>query len=276
MTEQMLREALRDAMAESAAPPSMSSAVMVRTARQARTRRRVGWSGAGCAALAATIAVTAAVLPGAAGPGATLNDAGGPPHPAMTPPVVTPSGTAEPFPTGPDGTPQQDRTATAGVRYEQGTHLLEALLTVVPAGYAVAEKYHQAQFADRVNGVDVWEYLASAQVGKGGGTGQLVADVYTRANRMTGGPCALAQLFWGMAGKCQVQAVGTEQVGVVTQPTDRDRRMDQWAAYKYPDGTVVFVGQAAQLLDGGRALAALPLTVLQLAALAVDERFHLQ
>src|SRR5206468_11033415 len=96
MTEQMLREALRDAMAVSRAPSPMSSATMVRVARRARTRRRVGWSGASCAAMAATIAVGTSVLPGL--PPSTSNnlDAGGAPAaaPAFAPvaPQAEPAG----------------------------------------------------------------------------------------------------------------------------------------------------------------------------------------
>ena len=115
MTEQMLREALHDAMTAGAAPPPMSSTVMVRVARRARNPCRVGWSGASCAALVATIAVTASVLPRPPA-GISTGLSGGVPAVA---PVYAPA-TAQAWPTGPDGTPQENRTATAGARYEQG------------------------------------------------------------------------------------------------------------------------------------------------------------
>ena len=74
------------------------------------------------------------------------------------------------MPTGPDGLPQEDRTARAGPRYAQGALLLDRLLAGVPAGYT-AEKTtpggtgektpgtHQADFTGRVDGVEVWSYM---------------------------------------------------------------------------------------------------------------------
>jgi hypothetical protein len=277
MTEQMLREALRETMAASRPPAPMSPAEMVRVARRARVRRHVGWAGVGSVALVATLAVAVAVVPGTPGPASTIGSVPSR-YPTPTPPV-TASGTAQPFPTGPDGSPMQDRTARTGARYDQGLQLLDKLVQVVPAGYTAPDqpdlRQHQAQFAGRVNGLDVWEYLASVAVANGGGTGQLLADVFTPGNPLSGDSCVLTKQFWGMGGVCQVVSVGTAQVGVVVQPTG-DRRLDQWAAFRHPDGTVVVVAQARQLIAGtAPPLAALPLSVPQLATLAVDERFHL-
>jgi hypothetical protein len=273
MTEQDFRQALRGAMAASNPPPPMSCTAMVRVARQARVRRRFAWTGAGSAVLAATVAVGASLLSGT--PAANGLAAGGPPPSRYPTPPVMPSGTAEPFPTGPDGLPQQDRTATAGVRYQQGVKLLDALVKVVPAGYTAGDGSHQAEFADRIKGVDVWDYTASVAVLKGGRTGTLAATVYTVGNTLTGDPCDLAMRFWVSPGGCQLLLVGTAQVGVAVA-ADGDRRLDQWAVYRQPDGVVVFIGQAQHYDDpGGPALPALPLTAAQLAGLATDERFHL-
>lgn len=74
---------------------------------------------------------------------------------------------------------------------------------------------------------------------------------------------------------CAVVAVGLAQVGVVVRP-GRDDRFDQWSAYWHPDGVVVYVAQRAKLGDDRPGLTALPLSVPQLAVLAVDERFHLR
>jgi hypothetical protein len=52
-----------------------------------------------------------------------------------------------------------------------------------------------------------------------------------------------------MGGDCQVVTVGAVQVGVVVQPTGDDR-FDQWAAYRHPDGVVVFVAQSLKHDDG--------------------------
>ena len=139
MSEQMLRDALHDAMADSPAPPPMTSATVVRRARRVRARRRVAWSGAGCAAVVATMAVTASVLPGTGRTPAPVQ-VGASPRVTVPPPTGTPSPSGSPgaWPTGPDGKPQQDRTATAGVRYVQAVHLLDALSPAVPDGYRVA------------------------------------------------------------------------------------------------------------------------------------------
>ncbi|WIM93977.1 hypothetical protein ACTOB_005975 [Actinoplanes oblitus] len=60
-------------------------------------------------------------------------------------------------------------------------------------------------------------------------------------------------------------------------PIGADRRPEQSAAYRYPDGTVVFVGQTRGDTFGavadttGPELAELPFTAAQLARLATDE-----
>ena len=59
---------------------------------------------------------------------------------------------------------------------------------------------------------------------------------------------------------------------------DDDDRIDQWAAYRYPDGTVVYTAQSRTGVNGPsslKPLATLPLTVQQLAAMAVDPKLHL-
>ncbi|MEU9507096.1 hypothetical protein AB0D32_12535 [Micromonospora sp. NPDC048170] len=72
-----------------------------------------------------------------------------------------------------------------------------------------------------------------------------------------------------------METVAAAQVGVVVRP-GRDDRFDQWAAYRHPDGVVVFVAQGANLDDERPGLTTLPFSVQQLAALALNERFHLQ
>ena len=90
-------------------------------------------------------------------------------------------------------------------------------------------------------------------------------------------PCALAQTFWGMRGHCIVDQVGPAKVGLVTAPV-ADDRIDQWAAYRHPDGTVVFVAQSRQAVNVPSSLpplTTLPLTPHQLAIQAVNPKFHL-
>jgi hypothetical protein len=232
VTEQMLREVLHDAVAASPAPPSMSCAAMVRVARRARGRRRAGWSGASCAGVVAAVAATTLVLHGA--------------------PARSSGDFAAAF---------QDGAAPAAVR------LLDTLLTVVPAGYAVRDTRQQA---------GVLQLQAVVTLSRNGGTGALVAEVHPAGNAETGTPCQVTELFRGMQGACEVMPVGTAQVGVVTRATGPDPSMDQWAGYRYPDGTVVYLAQSRQVDDGSPPLPNPPLVVEQLAALAADERFHVR
>lgn len=125
-----------------------------------------------------------------------------------------------------------------------------------------------------MNGVDLWSWMTSVAVAQGQEIGHLIVEVHAAGNQLPTEPCALARQFWGMRGECQVETVGAAKVGVVTKPAD-DNRLDQWAAYRHPDGVVVYVAQGAKLDENRPALEKLPFTVPQLAALAVDKRFHL-
>lgn len=281
MNGEELREALRTEMAAITPPPPLSTAAALGAGRRARIRRRTAWACAGSAAVVLAVAGVAAIgTPGAGG----FSPAGAGPQAIPQP---SSKGTAQPRPTGPDGRPQEDRTARAGSRYDQGVRLLDEVVSVVPAGYVAPEnpanqpadqmpmRDHQAQFEDKVNGVDVWSYSSWAALTQGERMGRLLVEVHTAGSQLPAEPCALARQFWGMQGECQVVTVGAAQVGVVVRPVD-DHRFDQWAAYRHPDGVVTFVAQAAQLDADRPELAKLPFSVPQLAALAVDERFHLQ
>ncbi|MEK8109617.1 sigma factor-like helix-turn-helix DNA-binding protein [Micromonospora sp. M12] len=76
-------------------------------------------------------------------------------------------------------------------------------------------------------------------------------------SRDTGRAVALAQEFWGMQGECQVESVGAARVGVVVRPGGDDR-LDQWSAYRHPDGVVVFVAQGVRLDESRPELTTLP------------------
>ncbi|SCL54813.1 hypothetical protein [Micromonospora peucetia] len=281
MNGEELREALRGEMSATTPPPPLSTTAMLGTARRARSRRRTVWACAGsAAAVLAVVGVATVNPPGAGGYGPAGPAPQAVPHPSV-------KDTAQPWPTGPDGRPQEDRTARAGSRYDQGIRLLDEVTSVVPAGYTAPEnpanlpadrmpfRTHQAQFEDKVNGVDVWSYMSSAALAQGKRMGRLLVEVHTAGNQLPAEPCPLARQFWGMQGECQVVSAGAAQVGVVVRPA-RDDRFDQWAAYRHPDGVVVFVAQGASLDDERQGLATLPFSVRQLAALAVNERFHLR
>ncbi|MFJ8577221.1 hypothetical protein [Micromonospora sp. NPDC093277] len=281
MNGEELREALRHEMEAVVPPPPLDTAAALGSARRARTRRRTGWACAGSAAVVLAVAGIAVVgTEGAGGMGPTAFGARPLPGPSG-------EGTAEPWPTGPDGRPQEDRTAKAGNRYDQGVKLLDDLVAVVPAGYVVPEnppnatvdddppRSTQAEFEEKVNGVEVWRYTSLATITKDERTGRVAVEVYTRGNKLPTEPCELTREFWKMEGQCQVVTVGNTEIGVVVYPTT-DRRFEQWAAYRHPDGAVTFVAQSRSFGGPKSGLEELPFTVPQLAALAMDGRFHLQ
>jgi hypothetical protein len=286
MTEEELRAALRSTMTATLMPPSMSAVETIGRARRTRIRRRAAWLGSGAAGAVAVVAVAVGVT--AAGRPVGLVAGGPPPSAVPTPagsPVTMPPPSTEGkqvWPTGPDGSPQEDRTARAGAQYDKGTKLLSDLVRAVPAGYDVPagalDTYHQAQFEDRIGGKDIWSYQAYARITKDGGSGRVAVEVHAAGNRIAGNGCELTRTFWGMGGHCRVVTVNGVQIGVVDRP-ENDNRFDQWAAYRYADGTVVFVAQSRMDDDGtGSAsspLTALPYTVDQLAALTTNAPFHI-
>ncbi|SBT51011.1 hypothetical protein [Micromonospora auratinigra] len=282
MNGEELREALHHEMAAVVPPPPLAAADALGSARRTRARRRTGWACAGSAVAVLTVAGVALAGTTGAGTGG-LKPAGPGPGPLPGP---TGKATAQPWPTGPDGRPQEDRTARAGTRHDQAVRLLDEIIAVVPAGYTVPEnaagqtddnppRTSQAEFDDKVQGVDVWRYTSSAAVRKEDRTGRVLVEVYTRGNRLPTEPCELTRQFWGMQGDCQVVTVGGTRIGVVVRPTV-DRRFEQWSAYRHPDGVVTFVAQTPTFDRPQQGLVDLPFTVPQLAALAMDERFHLQ
>ncbi|MEU4217758.1 hypothetical protein [Actinoplanes sp. NPDC026623] len=279
MNENDLREAMRSTLVATPEPPPMDSATALTAGRRA-ARRRMTLAGAGAATVLATLGIAAA------GPGLNLlpGDHTTPwAAPASEPAIPLPTDTKPSWPIDGDGRPQQDATARSGLRYEQGKRVLNGILAVVPDGYVtptgnagdgIPLQDHQAA----VEGDGSWGYLASAAVAKDKGTGRLLVEVHTKDNKLAKEPCALAREFWGLGGTCERTTVAKATVGVVVTP-GTDRRLDQWAAYRYPDGTVVFVAQsrsATNFESGLKPLDELPLTVPQLAALATDDRFHLQ
>ncbi|MEU8185074.1 hypothetical protein AB0B85_13305 [Micromonospora sp. NPDC049044] len=279
MNGEELRDALRSEMASTTPPPPPDTEATLSAARRAHRRRRAVWASLGSAAVVLAVAGFAAV---GSPEGPLYQPAGGGfPAPGSS------TDTKQPWPTGPDGQPQEDRTARAGSKYDKGVHLLNEVVAVVPAGFTAPEdpadlpadervlRTHQAQFEEKVDGVDRWSYLSSVAVAQGNGTGRVIVEVHDAGTRLPTEPCALARNFWGMQGECQVETVGAAQVGVVVRPGNDDR-LDQWSAYRHPDGVVVYVAQGAQLDETRAALARLPFSVPQLAALAVDDRFHLR
>ncbi|MDG6102225.1 hypothetical protein Daura_44145 [Dactylosporangium aurantiacum] len=289
MNEDDFRVSLRDALDSATPPPPMSPAVAVSTGRRAVRRRNLLAGGAAVAVTAVVAAVAVAVAGGGLGTAAPqqVGAPGGTPTPGGTAPAPVP--TDKPvWPTQPNGEPQQDRTARAGTKYDLGQQLMTDLLAVVPAGYTaldnpgtdqlVASRMAQAQFENKVGDRDAWSYLASTQLGKDGGVGQLLVTVYEPGLiTVTGDACAVAGAFWTAPASCRLVTTGTGVTVGLATGTKGD--FDQWAAYRHADGTVVFVAQQKdddRPGGGDKPLAALPLTEDRLAALVADERFHIK
>ncbi|WP_018684760.1 hypothetical protein [Actinokineospora enzanensis] len=277
----------------------------------AKPRRQAVLAGAGVAVAVAAIAAGAVFLPGLGNAAGSANQDSGnqdsgiqaaaPRHGRSTAASTTgtstgptststgsPSSTGSSSSTASSGGPgeetQDGKTQTAGPHAQLGEHLLNQLLSSVPAGLTSPAdlmpkdgqltgplRYHQA--SKDLPGAN-WRYLAQIPVGKDGHWGRLLAEVHHNGTDMTG--CELARSLWGLGGECTTIAVDGKQVGVVTKPGNDDR-LDQWAAYRYPDGTVVFIAQAKEYAYSGHpAIAQEPFTAEQLARQAVDPKFRLR
>lgn len=309
MNEHEFRSALRGVMVAGSPPPPMSPEEALDVARHASRRRRTVLAGTAAALAVVLIAIGTTVAPGlphlrpdrvgqAAGP-SQLPGTEVPPEPGTVPPS-TQTGTESVWPTGPDGAPQSDRTSHAGPRYESAARLLDELVAVAPPGYAIPEqtnyqppgsnadpevahsywgRAHQAQFAELVGGQEVWEYLATLSVSRDGGIGGLQVEVRTRHNQLPSDGCALARtMAMNDALACEAIPVGDVVVGVVRPVTVQvgegtfDLGVDQLAAFRHADGTVVVVAQKRVFWDEP-GLASLPLSTQRLAELAADPRF---
>jgi hypothetical protein len=288
MKEDDLSEALHDVMVRVTPPPSMDPASALDRGRRARKRRTAVLTGAAAVTLAVGVGAGTALVAHYAGPGDAMvaGGLGGTPSASPSQPVstVTPTAppatrkTGDPWPEG-----QTDRTATTGPRATRAVTLMNDLSSSVPAGFTApdlkypdgrAMRWPQAQYASNDGEQDYWEYQAIIPVQKDNRVGSLLVQSTTPSGKAALSPCKLAQQFWGGTGSCAVLNVGGKQVGVVT---DNGRgRYDQWAAYRYDDGTVVFLAQAKKVDDSGRSPLKQPVfTPGQLAELVTSPKFKI-
>jgi hypothetical protein len=292
MNEEDLNEALHDVIARSSPPPSMDPAHALEQARRARKRRRAAWAG---------VAVGALVVGAVAGPALVTNFtgdrsvgqmvAGGPGTPSAWPsestqpistvaPTTAPKTrkTGDPWPEG-----QVDRTATTGPRADRAVTLMHDLTSALPPGFTSPDlKYPgggsmrrpQSQYASNEGEPDYWEYMASIPVQKADRVGQLLVQSTTPDGKSATDPCTLAKQFWGGTGTCSIVDVGGKKVGVLT--TNGGGSYDQWATYRYADGTVVHVAQAKECDQSDRSPLTRPIfTARQLAELAISAKFKI-
>jgi hypothetical protein len=284
MNEEDLNEALHDVIVRSSPPGSMDPARALEEARRARKRRRVAWAGIAVVPLAVVVAVGPAVVADLARDrSADSMVAGG----ASTTPTPTPSvapttrKTGDPWPEG-----QVDRTATTGPRADRSVTLMAELSSAVPAGFSApdlkypdgrAMRWAQTQYASSDGQRDYWEYQAIIPVQQGDGVGLLLAMSITPDGKPAADSCTVAKRFWGGTGPCTVVDVDGKKVGVSTAKGGGARNpYDQWAAYRYADGTVVFLAQAKQSDDGKRSPLTQPVfTSRQLAELVTSPQFKI-
>ncbi|TDO49008.1 hypothetical protein EV651_122133 [Kribbella sp. VKM Ac-2571] len=294
MNEEDLNEALHDVIVRSSPPPSMDPAHALEQARRVRKRRRATW---------AALAVVPLVVGVTAGPALVANFnghrsvgqmvAGGPGTPSASPPsasapppvsTVAPTTapktrkTGDPWPEG-----QVDRTASTGPRADRAVKLMNDLTSSLPPGFTSPDlkypggdpmRWPQTQYASSDGEPDYWEYSASIPVQKDNRVGKLLVMSTTPNGKPATDPCTLAKKFWGGTGTCAVVDVGGKKVGVLT--TKGNDSYDQWAAYRYDDGTVVYFAQAKKSDRTGRSPLTQPVfTGRQLAELAISPKFKI-
>lgn len=297
MNEDELNKAFHDVIVRSTPPPSMDPGRALEEARRARTRRRAAWAGIAVATLVvAGVGAGPALLAHHNGKSAGQLVAGAPtpsslvstPQQASTPQngstprpasTITPSTrkSNDPWPEG-----QSDRTATTGPRATRAVTLMNDLTAVVPQGFTTPDlkfpdgrpmRWPQSQYASNDGEQDYWEYKASIPVQKGDRVGEVMVQSTTPDGKPAGDVCKLAQKFWGGTGTCSVMDVGGKKVGVVT--TNGRGSYDQWAAYRYDDGTVMYFAQTKKGVEGRSPLTQPIFTPRQLAGLVVTPKFKI-
>jgi hypothetical protein len=273
---------LRNVMVASSPPPPMDTGAAVEAGRRAHRRRRTTRAGVVAGLAVVGIAVGATLLPRAMSGGLVDTAAG--PSEAAPPPMssAAPVDTSTSWPSG-----QVDRTAGSGPRAVKSADIVPALAAALPPGLVVApagsglDVRTQSEFENYTKvGLEVWQYRAVVPVLATDGTqrvGTLLAEIETTGNGFPSGPCEVGARAPEIRGTCRVVDVDGKQVGLVTSDgSDPAAEFEQAAAYRYEDGTVVFVAQAKAYDNGtSLALAAVPLTEAQLAKLATDPKFHL-
>lgn len=297
MNEEDLNEAFHDVIVRSRPPESMDPGRALEQARRARKRRQVRWAGAAVAALVVAAGAGPVLIANYTGNRSeaplVAGDTGTTPS-ASTPSASTPTRVPTPTVVGtvapktrksndpwPEG--QTDRTATAGPRADRAVTLMNNLSSSVPAGFSAPNlkfpdgrsmRWPQAQYASNDGEQDYWEYMATIPVQKGDRAGKLLVQSTTPDGKPATDPCTLARKFWGGTGACTVTDVSGKKVGVLT--TNGHGSFDQWAAYRYDDGTVVYLAQAKKIDDSGRSPLTQPVfTNRQLAELATSAKFKI-
>ncbi|SDG21715.1 hypothetical protein SAMN05216553_106225 [Lentzea fradiae] len=184
---------------------------------------------------------------------------------------------------------QEDLAQLAVAPADKGVALAEALDALAPAGYGTpGDLTGTGDFAGRTlkshKTIPVAEtggryHAAGTPLTKDGAVGELLAAVYS-PGWATGDGCAMTGVVWdSTTARCTEVEVDGKKVAVadVTPPPEDLLPPSQWAGYRHPDGTAVFVMQSPGAARSGRpALGGMPMTAEQLAAAAVDPRLKVE
>ncbi|WP_199438884.1 hypothetical protein [Umezawaea beigongshangensis] len=292
MNEHEVKRVLEDVVVASGPPPSMDPVAVLEAARAARRRRRATFGAVGAGAAVVIIAVGAVVLPGLSGGGQRVGPAAGP-RPTSTvqetPAPTSPPGAAESS-APPSG--RTDPTARSGPRADRAVELVDVLTSMLPAGVDVADGTHElsgdpllragASYDAVEDGRELWSYSVELPVAADGvaesGVGLVEVLVRTARSGVPADACeAVSAHPRPEHGECTPIDVDGEQVVLVEGAADAEdaETADQVAVHVHEDGTYVQVIQSLAFPHSGRpAMGELPMTVEELAALTVDERFH--
>ncbi|ONI79790.1 hypothetical protein ALI144C_23910 [Actinosynnema sp. ALI-1.44] len=288
MNEQELRDGLRDTMAASSPPPSMNPTEALDTAKRAHKRRRATWAGLGAGATVVALAAGTVFALTPSGESLPIDAAtGGVPTHGNGPVDTTKT-------TWPNNQP--DRTQHNGPQADKAAGVLATLKAALPDTLKVDENLthqgsgnkvtmSQAQFANYYgpgNQQQAWEYAAVVSLTRAaapnGGHGHVIVQVNPPGNEGSSSTdvCTLASAFWSSEGPCQTRVVQGKTVGVTTK--GERASLDNVAAYRYEDGTVVWVAQSkdASSSQSTGSMSQPPLTADQLAQLALNPAFKVK
>ena len=178
-----------------------------------------------------------------------------------------------------------DRTQKNGPENDKSVRLLDSLDSVLPyplqratdeqtKGAQIPLRSHQAEVEDWDK--NTWRYDAYEAVAPAGsttGVGQLLVEVLGPGNDVPTDPCAMAKAFWGGIGvDCEEVQVLGKHIGLVQRTTGS--HPESIAAYRYPDGTVVYLAQSrTYFMSGVAGLQQPPLTDAQLVNLVLTPGF---
>jgi hypothetical protein len=229
------------------------------------------------------------------------NGPGGPV--ALTSPPSAPRGSGS-SPSEQNTGPTESHTPYSGAEFLRAKRLLATLRGVVPDGYTLPPMptgdpnrdepsptsgpngepllppaSFEAVRDEGPQGWTGWAFDGNTNVTRSGRTGSVGIRVWTKVPAGSGNLCSQLRDWYWVKGTCRMVTSGGKQVALTTRGPGNpgggfDYRADNWASYRYPDGTLVMILQSrSDYPDSTPSLTQPVFTDSQLAALAVDPRF---